>query len=158
MCVCVCVCVRVCVCRLHCCPGLAAGQKSCDLSEAALAGLASTESFSGVSLRHVHASQQVSNNSALPFRNLMLIQVKGQTPACLPGLGLRFLLKGLKTTLPLFSTGRRHVQTRLVEPRASSLNSGDCFLLVTPDHCCIWIGEFSNVIERAKVQAELALS
>lgn len=54
----------------------------------------------------------------------------------------------------LLSAGRRHVQTRLVEPRASSLNSGDCFLLVTPEHCSVWMGEFSNVIERAKVQAE----
>lgn len=50
-----------------------------------------------------------------------------------------------------FSTpGRRHVQTRLVEPRASSLNSGDCFLLVTPHHCFIWTGEFANVIEKNK--------
>lgn len=35
----------------------------------------------------------------------------------------------------------------------SSLNSGDCFLLVTAEHCVVWIGEFSNVIERAKVGA-----
>lgn len=53
----------------------------------------------------------------------------------------------------LSATGRRHVQTRLVEPRVSSLNSGDCFLLVTAEHCVVWIGEFSNVIERAKVRA-----
>lgn len=53
--------------------------------------------------------------------------------------------------LTLFLPGRRHVQTRLVEPRASSLNSGDCFLLVTPERCFVWIGEFSNVIEKAKV-------
>lgn len=43
------------------------------------------------------------------------------------------------------------MQTRLVEPRVSSLNGGDCFLLVTPEHCFVWIGEFANVIERAKV-------
>lgn len=48
--------------------------------------------------------------------------------------------------------GRRHIQTRLVEPRASSLNSGDCFLLVTPHHCFIWTGEFANVIEKNKVR------
>lgn len=48
-------------------------------------------------------------------------------------------------------TGRRHVQVRLVEPSARSLNSGDCFLLVTPEHCILWSGEFSNEQERAKV-------
>lgn len=58
--------------------------------------------------------------------------------------------------LLLSATGRRHVQTRLVEPRVSSLNSGDCFLLVTAEHCVVWIGEFSNVIERAKVGATVA--
>ncbi|KAM4728697.1 supervillin isoform 9-T10 [Anableps anableps] len=96
--------------------------KSSEYSEAALAGLASKENFSSVSLRNVNISEQTSNNSAVPYKNLMLIQVKG----------------------------RRHVQTRLVEPRASSLNSGDSFVLVTPEHCFVWIGEFSNVIEKAK--------
>ncbi|MEQ2218080.1 hypothetical protein XENOCAPTIV_029082 [Xenoophorus captivus] len=96
--------------------------KSSEYSEAALAGLASKENFSSVSLRNVSMSEQTSNNSAVPYKNLMLIQVKG----------------------------RRHVQTRLVEPRASSLNSGDSFVLVTPEHCFVWIGEFSNVIEKAK--------
>lgn len=40
---------------------------------------------------------------------------------------------------------------RLVEPTARSLNSGDCFLLITPKHCFMWSGEFANVIEKAKV-------
>lgn len=40
---------------------------------------------------------------------------------------------------------------RLVEPTAHSLNSGDCFLLITPKHCYMWSGEFANVIEKAKV-------
>ncbi|XP_056111550.1 supervillin a isoform X11 [Rhinichthys klamathensis goyatoka] len=101
--------------------------KNSGFSEVALAGLASKENFSSVSLRSVNASEQSSNNSAMPYKKLMLIQVKG----------------------------RRHVQTRLVEPRASSLNSGDCFLLITPHHCFIWIGEFANVIEKAKA-AELS--
>ncbi|TRY59004.1 hypothetical protein DNTS_012394 [Danionella cerebrum] len=101
--------------------------KNSGFSEVALAGLASKENFSSVSLRSVNASEQSSNNSAMPYKKLMLIQVKG----------------------------RRHVQTRLVEPRSSSLNSGDCFLLITPHHCFIWIGEFANVIEKAKA-AELA--
>ncbi|XP_054870133.1 supervillin-like isoform X5 [Amphiprion ocellaris] len=96
--------------------------KTSEYSDAALAGLASKENFSSVSLRSVNISEQMSNNSAVPYKNLMLMQIKG----------------------------RRHVQTRLVEPRASSLNSGDCFLLVTQEHCFVWIGEFSNVIEKAK--------
>uniref|UniRef100_A0A6Q2ZKR4 HP domain-containing protein n=1 Tax=Esox lucius TaxID=8010 RepID=A0A6Q2ZKR4_ESOLU len=96
-------------------------------SDAAMAGLASKENFSNVSLRSVNISEQMSNNSAVPYKNVMLMQVKG----------------------------RRHVQTRLVEPRAVSLNSGDCFLLVTPQHCFVWIGEFANVIEKAKA-SELA--
>jgi len=48
-------------------------------------------------------------------------------------------------------TGRRDVQVRLVEPLVQSLNSGDCFLLVTPEHCIVWNGEFANEQERAKV-------
>ena len=40
---------------------------------------------------------------------------------------------------------------RLVEPTANSLNSGDCFLLITPKQCFMWSGEFANVIEKAKV-------
>uniref|UniRef100_A0A668AH67 Supervillin a n=1 Tax=Myripristis murdjan TaxID=586833 RepID=A0A668AH67_9TELE len=101
--------------------------KNSGFSEVALAGLASKENFSSVSLRSVNISEQTSNNSAVPYKKLMLLQVKG----------------------------RRHVQTRLVEPRASSLNSGDCFLLITPHHCFIWTGEFSNVIEKNKAK-ELA--
>uniref|UniRef100_A0A3B5BCA3 Supervillin n=1 Tax=Stegastes partitus TaxID=144197 RepID=A0A3B5BCA3_9TELE len=101
--------------------------KNSGFSEVALAGLASKENFSSVSLRSVNISEQMSNNSAVPYKKLMLLQVKG----------------------------RRHVQTRLVEPRASSLNSGDCFLLITPHHCFIWTGEFANVIEKSKA-SELA--
>ncbi|XP_023557570.1 supervillin isoform X7 [Octodon degus] len=98
-----------------------------NFSEVTLAGLASKENFSNVSLRSVNLTEQNSNNSAVPYKKLMLLQVKG----------------------------RRHVQTRLVEPRASSLNSGDCFLLLSPQHCFLWVGEFANVIEKAKA-SELA--
>ncbi|KFP67033.1 Supervillin, partial [Cariama cristata] len=99
-----------------------------NFSEVALAGLASKENFSNVSLRSVNLTEQNSNNSAVPYKKLMLLQIKG----------------------------RRHVQTRLVEPRASSLNSGDCFLLLTPHCCFLWVGEFANVIEKAKVSTKLA--
>ncbi|XP_059696908.1 supervillin isoform X20 [Haemorhous mexicanus] len=98
-----------------------------NFSEVALAGLASKENFSNISLRSVNLTEQNSNNSAVPYKKLMLLQIKG----------------------------RRHVQTRLVEPRASSLNSGDCFLLLTPHLCFLWVGEFANVIEKAKA-SELA--
>ncbi|XP_048465360.1 supervillin a isoform X5 [Rhincodon typus] len=101
--------------------------KNSNLSEMALAGLASKEDFSSVNLRSVNLTEQVSNNSAVPYKKLMLLQIKG----------------------------RRHIQTRLVEPRASSLNSGDCFLLLAPQHCFLWTGEFTNVIEKAKA-SELA--
>ncbi|XP_061079892.1 supervillin-like isoform X3 [Conger conger] len=66
-------------------------------------------------------------NSYLPYCALMLLHIKG----------------------------RRHVQVRLVEPMARSLNSGDCFLLVTPNHCFQWNGEFANPMEKAKA-SELA--
>ncbi|XP_057202957.1 supervillin isoform X2 [Triplophysa rosa] len=63
----------------------------------------------------------------VPYNKLMLIQVKGW----------------------------RQVQVRLVEPVSRSLNSGDCFLLVTPSHCFLWTGKFSNTVEREKA-SELA--
>ncbi|XP_041812705.1 supervillin isoform X1 [Chelmon rostratus] len=69
------------------------------------------------------------NKSHPPFSSLMLLHIKG----------------------------RRHVQVRLVEPSVRSLNSGDCFLLVTPEHCILWSGEFASDQERAKA-SELASS
>ncbi|XP_071823149.1 uncharacterized protein [Apostichopus japonicus] len=63
----------------------------------------------------------------LPYKDLMLIQVKG----------------------------RRMVQVRLVEPKVSSLNSGDCFICVTATSVFLWIGQYANVIEKSKA-AEVA--
>ncbi|OXB62292.1 hypothetical protein ASZ78_013052 [Callipepla squamata] len=42
----------------------------------ALAGLASKENFSNVSLRSVNLTEQNSNNSAVPYKKLMLLQIK----------------------------------------------------------------------------------
>ncbi|XP_051573326.1 supervillin-like isoform X2 [Myxocyprinus asiaticus] len=67
------------------------------------------------------SSEKVSRPT-VPYNKLMLIHVKGW----------------------------RQVQVRLVEPVARSLNSGDCFLLVTPSHCFLWTGKLSNTIEREK--------
>uniref|UniRef100_A0A3Q2PCL5 Supervillin c n=1 Tax=Fundulus heteroclitus TaxID=8078 RepID=A0A3Q2PCL5_FUNHE len=70
----------------------------------------------------ITSSDKETTRTFPPFSNLMLIHVKG----------------------------RRQVQVRLVEPSVRSLNSGDCFLLVAPEHCILWSGEFANKEERAK--------
>ncbi|XP_065086158.1 supervillin isoform X8 [Ochlerotatus camptorhynchus] len=64
------------------------------------------------------------NQSFVPYKPLMLLHVKG----------------------------RRHVQTRLVEPVARSINRGDCFVLVTADRLFAFMGQFSNVIERSRAK------
>ena len=51
----------------------------------------------------------------------------------------------------LFLLGRRHVQTRLVEPTGTSLNSGDVFVALTNNKLFHWIGKSANVIEKARV-------
>jgi len=43
------------------------------------------------------------------------------------------------------------MQTRLIEPSQKSLNSGDCFVLVTKEDLFAWVGKEANAIERAKV-------
>ncbi|XP_064862513.1 supervillin isoform X6 [Oncorhynchus nerka] len=101
--------------------------KNSNMADSTLAGLASTEDFSNVDLRDVTSTESMTNNNNLPISNLMLIHIKGW----------------------------HHVQVRLVEPTARSLNSGDCFLLVTPTHCILWSGEFANTAEKAKA-SELA--
>ena len=53
--------------------------------------------------------------------------------------------------------GRRFCQSRVVPPVAESLNSGDCYILVTPSQVFNWQGKFSNVIERSR-SAEIAAS
>jgi supervillin len=57
----------------------------------------------------------------LPYKDLMLLQVKG----------------------------RRHVQTRSVEPVASSINSGDNYVLVTPTEVSISLN-VPSVVELAE--------
>lgn len=68
----------------------------------ALAGLASKENFSAVALKKVENTPLV--REMPPYTSLMLLHIKG----------------------------RRHAQTRLVEPIVSSVNQGDDFLLITP--------------------------
>lgn len=102
--------------------------KSSSFAVEALAGLASTEDFSTVTLRNV-SETSVSTNKLQPYKNIMLILVKG----------------------------RRHVQVRLVEPVAESINNGDSYILVTKSEVFNYIGKYSNIIEKTRA-AEIALS
>ncbi|KAL6422276.1 hypothetical protein ACFW04_010559 [Cataglyphis niger] len=102
--------------------------KNSSFSIEALAGLASTEDFSSVTLKNV-SETNVSANKLQPYKDIMLILVKG----------------------------RRHVQVRLVEPVAESINSGDNYVLVTKSEIFNYIGRYSNVIEKSRA-AEIALS
>ncbi|XP_055609749.1 supervillin isoform X12 [Uranotaenia lowii] len=95
--------------------------KTSNLAIEALAGLASVEDFKSVALK---SSSLPLNQSFVPFKPLMLMQIKG----------------------------RRHVQTRLVEPVARSVNKGDCFVLVTPEKTFAFLGQYSNVIERSRAK------
>ncbi|XP_023931088.1 supervillin-like [Lingula anatina] len=96
------------------------------LAEAALAGLASTEDFAKIALKKMNLSQGAVTPGGMgrmdPYKSVMLLQVKG----------------------------RRHVQTRLVEPCPLSVNSGDSFVLIVDGSVVHWTGEYANVIEKAK--------
>nr|CAD7587262.1 unnamed protein product [Timema genevievae] len=61
-----------------------------------------------------------------------------------------------KDVMLLHVKGRRHVQTRLVEPSVASVNRGDSYVLVAPGQVYHWVGKYSNVIERSR-GAEVAL-
>lgn len=92
-------------------------KKNSNFATEALAGLASKEDLSSVSLR-----KPTLLSTYLPYKDLMLLHIKG----------------------------RRHVQTRLVEPTAKSINRGDNYLLITSKTIYNYIGEFSNVIEQSR--------
>jgi len=97
--------------------------KDASLASEALAALSAKEDFAAVSLRKTDLRAHPMRAGGLqPYNDVMLIQVKG----------------------------RRFAQVRIVAPFASSLNSGDCFILVTSFAVFNWVGTFSNVIERSK--------
>lgn len=70
----------------------------------------------------VNLKKSSGSSHYLPYKDLMLLQVKG----------------------------RHHVQTRLVEPTAASINKGDNFILITRNAVYNYVGDFSNVIERSR--------
>ena len=49
------------------------------------------------------------------------------------------------------STGGRHIQTRLIEPKTSLMNSGDVFVLVTNKYVHQWNGKNCSIMEKARV-------
>ena len=49
------------------------------------------------------------------------------------------------------ATGGRHIQTRLIEPKTSLMNSGDVFVLVTPKYVHQWNGKNCSIMEKARV-------
>ncbi|XP_063919951.1 uncharacterized protein LOC135134963 isoform X4 [Zophobas morio] len=59
-------------------------------------------------------------------------------------------LNPYKEVMLLQVKGRQHVQTRLVEPVASSINEGDNYILVTPTTLYNYVGKYSNVIEQSR--------
>ena len=46
--------------------------------------------------------------------------------------------------------GRKRIQVRLVEPNCESINEGDSYILITSSLVFVWIGRFSNIIERTR--------
>ncbi|CAH8460023.1 unnamed protein product [Heterobilharzia americana] len=113
--------------------GLDSAVRSAVLAESAKAGLTSTEDINGAksNLRSVQdrPSFGISTTARqlLPYKSPMLLHIKG----------------------------RRHVQVRLVAPSAKSMNSGDCFILVTTSAVLAWFGGSANIVEVNKTR-ELA--
>lgn len=87
-----------------------------------MAGLATKEDIHKIALKKANHTQVMNPGgmSAAPYKDLMLVQIKG----------------------------RRHVEMRIVQPCPQSINSGDCFLLITKNKIYHWIGELANVMER----------
>lgn len=57
---------------------------------------------------------------------------------------------GVNDVMLFHIKGARHIQTRLVQPRASSLNDGDVFVLVTPRHVFQWNGRHCSIMEKSR--------
>ena len=88
------------------------------------------------------SSYDPSNSYGVPVTShpVMLLSIKGMSSLCH---AVQILL--------LLLTGRKQIQTRLVEPVASSINSGDVFILISGKDLFLWQGKESNVIEKARV-------
>ncbi|XP_047146068.1 supervillin isoform X1 [Hydra vulgaris] len=57
---------------------------------------------------------------------------------------------GIKDVMLFHIKGNRHIQTRLVEPKTSSMNSGDVFVLITPKYIHQWNGKNCSIMEKSR--------
>nr|XP_022920329.1 supervillin isoform X1 [Onthophagus taurus] len=74
------------------------------------------------------------------FSSILLKKISAPTSTVLP----------YKSLMLLHIKGRRHVQTRLVEPSAASINDGDNYILITPNALYNYVGPYSNIIEQSR--------
>ena len=85
-------------------PSESKDSKKSKFTAEALRGLASVEDFTNITLK------------------------SSSDPLCLTNLPYK-----INSPMLVHIKGRRHVQCRLVQPRFSNLNDGDCFVLITSD-------------------------
>ncbi|XP_025829132.1 supervillin isoform X3 [Agrilus planipennis] len=55
-----------------------------------------------------------------------------------------------KDTMLIHVKGRRHVQTRLIEPKVENINEGDSYILIKGNTIYSYTGSFSNIIEQSR--------
>lgn len=94
----------------------------------------------------VHTSISFVSGLHAPVRNAICFS---STYTYIVYMTLHFLVMLL--VVLVIHVGRRHIQTRLVEPTGASLNSGDVFIAVTENKLFHWVGKSANVIEKARV-------
>uniref|UniRef100_A0AAY4CK36 HP domain-containing protein n=1 Tax=Denticeps clupeoides TaxID=299321 RepID=A0AAY4CK36_9TELE len=161
LCTYVCVCACVCVCRLVCVSSLSSA-----VSEHRRSVRPSRRTQASRNpLRALAARDDIRQDLNEPQDNPVTVETDGSerfptNSSCSSTLKVgRVRLCEMKfsflylhnPTLPP-PAGHRRLQVRLVEPSARSLNSGDSFLLITPQHCFVWSGQFSNAAERARAR------
>lgn len=88
-------------------------------SNLAVEALAGLASVEDFKSVNLKSSSLPLNQAWLPYKPMMLLHVKGRT----------------------------HVQTRLVEPTYTSINKGDCFILISGNKLYRFVGSYANVIE-----------
>lgn len=91
-------------------------------SNLAIEALAGLASVEDFKSVNLKSSSLPLNQSWLPYTAIMLLHIKGRT----------------------------HIQTRLVEPTYTSINRGDCFVLIANNKLYRFVGCYANVIEKSR--------